>query len=247
MNKDISGILALVFFSSPVIGLVIIIFYKIFWRKKPTNETLVLSSKRNNKKVEDREPLSPVRLRLLFVAAILWSLMGGAAAGLISAILGAFFYTAFLFPFVMGLGGGGAMTGAVEIARIKSKVPILFLSLLSALALYVMYLYGSYIVLQVQTSFAVSPDRSQATSDGNLHYAHKVLDSTLYEKTGHSGLMGYILYKIQQGVPLGRFYHNDRPYLNPRLSVIYWVLEFGIILWVIQFMGTIKAKTQSLP
>ena len=198
------------------------------------------------KNLERNEPLSPFRLVFLFVGAILFSVAGGAVAGLISAVLGAFFYTAFLFPLGMGFGGGGAIVAAVQLARVKNKISVVFLSMLAAVALYGAYLYGGYLVLQVQTSFEISSNQSEATSDRSLHNAKVMLDSSLYQKTGYPGPLGYVLYQAQKGVAWGRFYRSDRPHLSPALTWAYWILEFGIILWVIQFMGGIEANKNSI-
>src|SRR6266545_4405451 len=41
-----------------------------------------------------------------------------------------------------------------------------------------------------------------------------------------------MLYKAQQGVSLGHFYRSSRLNLGPALTWAYWLLEFGMILWV---------------
>jgi hypothetical protein len=71
---------------------------------------------------------------------------------------------------------------------------------------------------------------SEATETENLQATRVFLDDALEEETGHSGFIGYMLYKANEGVSLGRLSRSSSFNLGPVLTWLYWLLEFGIIL-----------------
>jgi hypothetical protein len=187
--------------------------------------------------METNTVTSRLKAITIFPVAILILLFGGAATGITTAVVGNFFYIALVFPLAMGFAGGNALTTAIQLAKIRKASHLLLMSALTAMIIYGMYHYGRYVGLQVQTSLEMFSGLTPATDDENLKVAKAFVDYALKQETGHPGFTGYMLYKAQQGVSLGRFYSSNRVHLGSLLTWLYWTLEFGIILWVVVIMG----------
>jgi hypothetical protein len=181
---------------------------------------------------------------ILFLGAILILVIGGAMAGIATAAVGAFFYTVFIFPLGMGLAGGSVLLAAMQLAKIQRTSLLIFMSLLVAVPLYGAFHYGGYIALQVQTSREMFSGLTPAMKDENLKAARTIIESAIEQETGQRGLVGYMLFKAEEGIPLGRFYSSNRVHLDPVLTWAYWVLEFGIILGIVRMMGRIEMHTK---
>jgi hypothetical protein len=181
---------------------------------------------------------------ILFLGAILILVIGGAMAGIATAAAGAFFYTVFIFPLGMGFAGGTVLLAAIQLAKIQRTSLLIFMSVLVAVPLYGAFHYGGYIALQVQTSFEMFSGLTPAMKDENLKAARTIIESAIEQETGQRGLVGYMLFKAEEGVPLGRFYSSHRVYLDPVLTWAYWILEFGIILGIVRMMGGIGTRTK---
>ena len=262
MDREIWGILALLIFASPFIALIIIVIAKIrsAIRKrkqaKATPENIGVGGSHQNisigqaakiqqikdtnediTNVEQNLPVSPVKALTLFLGAVLTAILGGAVAGITTAAVGSFFYIALIFPIVMGFVGGYILTAAIQLATVRKTSLLIFMALLTAISIYGMYHYGRYIALQVQASLEISSGLTEATRDENMKAAKVLIDYALKEETGHSGLLGYMLFKAKEGVSIGRFYSSNRLNLGPVLTWVYWIFEFGIILWLTTSMG----------
>lgn len=181
---------------------------------------------------------------ILFLGAILILVIGGALAGIATAAVGAFFYTVFIFPLGMGFAGGSVLLAAIQLTKIQRTGVLIFMSLLVAMPLYGAYHYGGYIALQIQTSLEMFSGLTPAMKDENLKAARTIIESAIEQETGQRGLVGYMLFKAEEGVPLGRFYSRNRVHLDPVLTWAYWVLEFGIILGIVRMMGGIETRTK---
>ena len=244
MNKEIYGILALLIFASPLVGLIFIVIVKVWSaaKKRQMAQTLpdpmlvtnhdifapktieqlrAESTIENFANTEKGFYKSPVKVILLLLAAVFISIMGGVLTGIAVAFIGSFFYIAFLFPLGMGFAGGNGLRAGIQLAKIRKTSSVIFMSILVAISIYGTYHYGRYVVLQVQTSLKASSNLTEATDDENMKAAKIVVDHALKQETGRSGFIGYMLYKSRHGVSL-----------SPVLTWIYWLLEFGIIFWV---------------
>ncbi len=265
MDKEISGIIALIAFASPVIALSIVVIVKI-WSAAKKHRQKRTALERAPMSIHDvvapqvmeqapaestmEHPAntgksaspSPLKAVLLLPAAIVISIISGALAGIAVAFVGSFFYIAFLFPLGMGFAGGNGLRAPIQLAKIRKTSQVIFMSLLMAVSIYGSYHYGRYFVLQVQTSLKVSSSLTEATSDDNLKAAKIIVDHAFKQETGRSGFIGYMIYKAQQGVSLGRMYRSSRLNLGPVLTWIYWLLEFGIIFWVTRSIARKEAQ-----
>ena len=178
---------------------------------------------------------SPFKAISVFLVAMVISIAGGALIGAIVSFVGSLFYIAFLFPLGMGFAGGDTIAVAIKLANIRKSTRLILLSLLATISIYGTYHYGRYVALQAQTFLELSS--RQDTHDVSLDGAKLVLDYALIKETGHSGFAGYMMYKAQQGVSLGRLVSSSSTNLGLVLSWVYWLLEIGIILSVTIIIG----------
>jgi hypothetical protein len=164
--------------------------------------------------------------------ALLVVLAGGAAVGLLAAGVGSLLYLALVFPAAMGFAGGLIAIRAAGVANARRTAELLALAALTALVLYGSFHYGRYLVLQLQSAFLVSARVPDAGLSEKMLLGRILLDRVLQEETGQAGFVGYMRYKAQGGISLGRFYSENRLALRGALAWLYWALEFGLVLWI---------------
>jgi len=181
--------------------------------------------------------VSSAKAFILFAGAILISVLGGSLAGIATAAVGSIFYIALIFPVVMGFVGGYILTAAIQLATIRKTAQLIVMAVLVVISMYGTYHYGRYIAFQMQTSLEISSGLTDATSEKNFNVAKAFVNYALEEETGHSGFLGYMLFKAKEGTSIGRFYSSNCINLGPILTWAYWVLEFGIILWLTSSIG----------
>ena len=110
--------------------------------------------------------------------------------------------------------------------------------------IYGTYHYGQYVALQAQTLVELSSSFTEAANEGDLGVAKMVVDYGLKEETGHSGFLGYMLYRAKTGFSIGRFYHQNRLVLTSYFAWLYWLLELGLAAWVAIVLA---GKQESVP
>jgi hypothetical protein len=177
-------------------------------------------------------PLSKQRTALtLIVMALLmvvWGLMIGFTVGVFSHLI----YIVFLVPLVMGINNGKMIVDAIQRAKIRTTSQLVFLSVLSAVAMYGMFHYTRYLGFQIKASMEIFSGLDEATEQENLQVTNTILDHVWEEETGHSGFFGYILYEAKEGATIGRLFRSNSFNLGAVLTWLYWLMEFGIILGV---------------
>ena len=169
-------------------------------------------------------------------------LIGGALAGMGAALVGSFFYIVLVFPLAMGAAGGKIVGTTVRAARIKKASQLFFVSILTAMVIYGTFHYGRYIGLELQTLLILSSRRTASAGDVSLKAAAAIVNYALKTETGYSGFPGYMLYKAKTGISIGHFYDQDRLTLTSYLAWLYWLLEFGIIVWIARSFGEIQMR-----
>ena len=178
------------------------------------------------------QPAGPRRsvatLVIMTLLVVVWGLMVGFAVSVFSHLL----YIVFLFPLIMGINSGKMIVNVVQKAKIRTASQLIFLSILSAVAIYGTFHYTKYIGFQVKALVEIFSGLDETTEEENLQVTKAFLDYALEEETGHSGFLGYILYEAQQGVTIGRLFRSTTFNLGPALTWLYWLMEFGIILGV---------------
>jgi len=111
---------------------------------------------------------------------------------------------------------------------------VLALFALTALVVYGSFHYGRYLMFQAGTWLALRSSETAQTSGAEISLAGaKVFANyALREETGHTGFLGYMLYRAQHGFSIGKFYSENRIQLTGVLAWLYWALELGLILWI---------------
>jgi hypothetical protein len=224
MNEEILvpilGMGLVLAFAAPFFALPIILV-KIYRKRQAAKEKDRLESQPQTIQAESWLP-QPSIFSLL---VIVWGMMTGFAVGMFSHLL----YIVFILALVMGINGGKMIVDVVQRARLRQTSQLLFLSLLSAVSMYAAFHYTRYLGFQVQASLEIYSDFSEAIDGENLAVTKAFLDYALEEETGHSGFLGYMLYRANEGVSIGRLARSSSFNLGPLLTWLYWLLEFGII------------------
>jgi hypothetical protein len=178
------------------------------------------------------KPTNPRRAAIILIAltllAVFWALAIGFTMGVFSHLL----YIVFLFPFVMGINNGKMIADVIEKAKLRRISQLVFLSAVSAVVMYGTFHYTRYLGFVAQISFEIFEDFSEATEEENLAVAKAFADYALQEETGHTGFVGYMLYRASEGVSISRLTRSSGLNLGPILTWLYWLLELGIILGV---------------
>jgi hypothetical protein len=174
----------------------------------------------------------------LSLLVVMWGLFVGLTVGVFSHIL----YIVFLVPLAMGFGSGRGIAGMLRGVKIQGTWRLIFLSLLSAVIIYGTFHYIRYLGFQVQASLEIYSGLTEATDDENFAVTKALLNYALEEETGHSGFLGYMLYRANEGVSIGKLTRSSSLNLGPILTWLYWLAELAIILVVTIQMG--KSATQ---
>ncbi|MEP7137672.1 MAG: hypothetical protein ABI904_22330 [Chloroflexota bacterium] len=159
------------------------------------------------------------------VGFLFLSICGGIIAGLTFGIIGSFVYLIFIFPVIMGVVGGRIITENVKYTKTRNVSVVMFSSILTAIVLYVAFHYMRYMGLWVATALQAFGD----FSDKSLKAGRVVVEYALKKETGRSGFIGYMFYKAQQGVSIGRIFSSSKLNLGPIFTWVYWLIEVGVI------------------
>lgn len=235
MKETVFGIIALFAFASPFLALVIIIAFKVYRKFRPSQAKKQVE-RRPERRLEEQsmphKPASPQRAMLIFIGITLLVIVYGVMTGFTAGVFSHLIYIVFLFPLVMGINSGKLIADVIHRAKVRKTSQLIFFSLLLAVTIYGTFHYCRYVGLQVRTSLEMFPGLSQATEGKNLRLAKAFVDYALEEETGHSGFVGYMLYRANEGVSIGRLSRSSSFNLGPILTWLYWIMEFGIILWI---------------
>ena len=233
MNESILAMLIGGLIGTVVIVLPALLIRGIYRKFRAAKEKTGLESQLEEVQGELSQPSKPARKRgaviaFIFISllVIMWGLMFGFVIGVLSNLL----YLIFVFPVVIGLSNGSLIADAVEKMKIRKPSQVVILSILSAVAIYGMLHYGRYVGFIVQASLEISSDFSAVLEDENLSMAKAFTDYLLQEETGRPGFTGYMLYKVSTGVSIGRLSRSSSVNLGPVLTMLYWLLEIGIIV-----------------
>jgi hypothetical protein len=182
-----------------------------------------------------KEQAKPNNLRKFFsnLAFVLFSIIGGIVVGLIVGSIGAFIYMTIIFPIIMGFAGGKVITDNAKFTKTTNASLILVTSLLTAAILFATTFYTRFLGFYVMTAV----NELGGLDDQNLKVARAVVDYALEEETGHQGFVGYILFKANQGVAIGRIFRNSSLHLVPIMTWLYWLGELGVIAFITVYIG----------
>ncbi len=177
-------------------------------------------------------PRTPTVLSLL--AALLILLIGGGLLGVLVGLVGSFLYLAILFPIGMGFGASLVAGPAARRARVRRNEQVLLVFILSGLVIYGSFHYGRYLMFQLSSRMELASSMAERGSDVKIDAktAKVVTDYALNEETGHTGFLGYMLYRAQSGISIGKFYSENRLQLTGLLAWLYWAAELGLVLYI---------------
>jgi hypothetical protein len=177
-------------------------------------------------------PRTPTVLSLL--GALLILLIGGGLLGIVIGLVGSFFYLAILFPIGMGFGASLVAGPAARTARVRRNEQVLLVFVLAGLVVYGSFHYGRYIMFQLGTWLELSSTEAVQTSGTEIDFkvAKVIADYALKKETGHTGFLGYMLYRAKTGISIGRFYSENRLQLTGLLAWLYWAAELGLVLYI---------------
>jgi hypothetical protein len=182
-----------------------------------------------------RKPTVLTRLGALLILVI-----GGGLVGMGVALVGSFIYLVIVFPIGMAFAGSMIASSAAQVARVRRTAQVTLIFILTALVVYGSFHYGRYVFFQLGSWLKLaSSEAAQSTGvQVDLKLAKVFTDFALKQETGHTGFLGYMLYRAKTGLSIGKFYSQNRLSLNGVLAWLYWVLEFGLILWIMS--GEVK-------
>jgi len=240
MNESILAIIVGSILGCVFIVLPALIIRAVYRKFRAAKEKARLETQMGVVQKKPSLPYKPVSLqRAILISVgmtllvIVWGVMTGFIVGAVSHLI----YIVFLFPLGMGINSGNMIADAIQRAKIRKMSQLIFLAVLSAVTIYGTFHYCRYLGFQVLTSLEIFPGLSDATESENLQVAKAFVDYALKEETGHSGFVGYMLYRASEGVSIGRAYRSTSLNLGPILTWFYWLTEFGIILGVTIHMG----------
>jgi hypothetical protein len=168
---------------------------------------------------------------LALLPAVLILVIGGGLVGMAAGLVGSFFYLAIVFPIGMGFAGMWVAEAAARAGRVREKSRVLVVFVLTALVLYGAFHYSRYLVFQAGSWLALS---KEGGAQMDMALARALTNYALRQETGHAGFFGYLLLRAKDGVSIGRFYSQNRLALTGFLVWLYWAVEFGLILWIMQ-------------
>jgi hypothetical protein len=187
--------------------------------------------------------ISPLKASILFLIAALITIVGGVFIGIITNAVGSILYIVLISPVMVGIVGGYIVKFGVRIAKIRNLVRVAILVGLVAAAIYGTYHYSRYIHFRSEAFDELAPKLTKVSGVKKMEAVDLLIDLSLEKETGHTGFLGYMLYRAKRGVSIGRFYSGNGLNLGPIFSWIYWMLEFAIIFWVAMSMGKKTSQT----
>jgi len=113
----------------------------------------------------------------------------------------------------------------VKYTKTRNEYLVLLSSILTVIVLYVASHYMRYVALSAITALQAFGD----FSDKSLEAGKIVVEYAIKQETGYSGFIGYMIFKAQQGISIGKIYSSYKLNLGPIITWIYWLIELGII------------------
>lgn len=173
---------------------------------------------------------------------ILVMTLAGILIGVITSIVSNLIYLVFLFPTAIGFLGAMSINRTINKAKIWKTSQGILLGAIMALVIYGAYHYSNYRTFRLQMILLMNAELSEATGEPSDKVANAFTDYALKEETGYSGFIGYIMYTAAQGLSIGKLFRTSDINIGPILTWLYWLAEFGIILWITSNAGKIASR-----
>ena len=167
------------------------------------------------------------------LAFVVLSVLGGMMVGVAVGAIGTFIYLVIVFPIIIGFLGGYIITENAKYTKARNASLIIITSVLTSFILFGTIFFTRYVGLQVITAKEVFG----GYSDENLKSAKVLVEYSLEKDTGYPGFVGYILFKANRGVSIGRISRTDALNLGSIFTWLYWLVELGVIVFITIFMS----------
>ena len=167
-----------------------------------------------------------------FLAGAVIVALGGLLIGVITSFVSNLIYIVILFPLGMGFIGAMILDKVITTLKIRKLALGVFLGGLMALVIYGAYHYTDYQTFRFVAASAMDEKLVEETGESSPEVSAVFVDYALSEETGHTGMLGYILYKAKLGVSIGKIVSTNDFNLGPFFTWIYWLVELGIIGWM---------------
>jgi hypothetical protein len=166
----------------------------------------------------------------------------GVLIGVITSIVSHLIYLVFLFPIIIGFLGAMSIHSTVNKAKIWKTSQGIFLGVVMALVIYGAYHYSNYLAFRLQMIVLMNAEISEAAGEPSAEVANIFTDYALKEETGHSGFIGYMMYKASRGLSIGKMFRASTVNIGPVLTWLYWLAEIVAVAWITSRAGKIASS-----
>lgn len=167
----------------------------------------------------------------------------GVLIGVIASIVSNLIYLVFLFPIGIGFLGAMSINKTVKKAKIWKPFQGMLLGAFMALVIYGVYQYSNYLTFRMLLINQMNLEMLQAIGKMDFEVANVFADYALKEETGYSGFIGYVIFTAAQGLSMGKVFSTNNVNIGPFLTWLYWLAEFGLIVWITSAAGKIASKS----
>lgn len=158
--------------------------------------------------------------------------LAGAFVGVVTSLLSNLIYIVILFPLGMGFIGAVVLERTITILKIRKLLIGIALGVVMAVVIYGVYHFTNYQMFRIILSFAMDEKLVQETGEFSPEVGFVFVDYALQEETGYTGALGYLLYKAEMGVSIGKIFNTNELNLGPFVTWLYWLVELCIIAWM---------------
>jgi hypothetical protein len=169
---------------------------------------------------------------------LLSSVMGGVAIGGLTHLISLLVYLILVFPWGMGFAGSTVMVAAIRQGKVRNPAIATLFGILTGLLIYGSLHGAGYWQFKQSASEQITKEL-EGVSDNQ---SNNIIDTFLQEKTGSKSFLGYLKYKAQQGVSIGRL-ESTGTNLGETGTWIYWLIELAIIDITIAAIAYSTAKS----
>lgn len=166
----------------------------------------------------------PLRGWLFLLLAVL---VGGAAIGGATYLLGKLIYLVCLFPILMGVVGGGILAVASRLGKVRNPWVVTLFGLLMGVSIYGSYFFFSYLGFREEIY-------TQVVGDYQVERAivDQFIDETLEQEYGQPGFLGFLAASAEEGVQVGRVGSSSSSQINLQgtMAWIYWGIELLLVM-----------------
>lgn len=171
-------------------------------------------------------------------------LVAGAGLGAVMGALSRLYFSLYLLPLFLCVFMGILLTKVIDQFHVHVKLQAVFLALLLAGVAFGAFHYTNYLFVHTAAEQDVAAQMATAGKKQSTVTPAQVVDLNLRMMTGHSGFVGYVLFKAQQGMSVHEAGSKDSNNVGSELTWLYW----GAFLLAMVFCNVVVAsKSASRP